>query len=72
MKGAKAASLVFPAKADDDVDSLDGAVDEEDEDSDAEPSDRVGTLLGNAYDALDDGDREGFVASLKAAIRAGK
>jgi hypothetical protein len=30
----------------------------------------VDTLLGNAFDAFQDGDREGFIRSLRAALNS--
>ena len=64
MKGDK--SAVFDTKVEDDAEEKapDSAVEK------AEP-DASDSLLGNAFDAFQDGDRAGFIRSMRAAI-AGK
>lgn len=57
-------------KGDADVFVPEGAEDEASEDE-AEVG-GTDTLLGNAFDAFQDGDREGFIKSLKAAIGSGE
>jgi hypothetical protein len=36
-----------------------------------ETSGKLDTLLGNAFDAYEDGDRDGFIRSMRAAFRSG-
>lgn len=45
-----------------------------DEDASEEETEEGGvdTLLGNAFDAFQDGDREGFIRSMRAAITSGE
>jgi hypothetical protein len=55
-----------PKGSSSDEDEADDGMDEESEGAD------VGSLLGDAYDALLDKDRKGFIRSMKAAIEACK
>lgn len=68
MKGGKAALAVFvPTKGG----AEDGA-EEEAEEEGAESKGTIDSLLGNAFDAHTEGDREGFIRSMRAAIKTSK
>lgn len=45
-----------------------GDDDEGDEAPDSEPGSSGSTMAGEAFDALKQGDREGFIAAFKAAV----
>lgn len=65
MKGKKAASELFvPGDEDEETDEA------SEDDAEEKPAGKADTLLGNAFDAFQDGDREGFVRSMRAAMRA--
>lgn len=56
------------AAVDEDVFVPPGAGDDGTDDEASEGDGDVDTLLGNAFDALQDGDRDGFIKSLRAAL----
>lgn len=74
MAGAMKGLLAFPVKASPKPGKPGGdaggdPLEEKSEGETKDPSARFSELAGNAYDAAKEDDREGFVSSLKAAIR---
>ena len=59
---------ILAGKAPKGAKSDDEGMEEDDEAPDSESGGNVSTLLGDAFDAIKDGDRKGFIRSMKAAI----
>lgn len=64
MKAPKASEVFVPEEEDEDLEASEDEVEEK------KPASGADKLLGNAFDAFQEGDREGFVRSMRAAMRA--